>query len=574
MTTKQHQPPFDEDFSVETPQDFPPFHPSGRSAPPQPPDLEEEYEGNPSSSDEFVSHGRSRRWYLTAGAIVIVLVAVGGGVGAALSKKGGTKQVASAQSTAVAGAGGSSAGGTSSNNDGYGISGGASSSSGGSTSGNDAPVHTAGTSSSNNNKKNNGQGTTAGSTGTTAEGSPEPTMSPTSEVFDIILTHSRYKGLEFTDPNSYQSKAAKWVEDTAQLGVQTPERLVQRYALACLYYSTNAVKTEWTDELFGVDVIRGWIDETGWLNYDDECSWYKVTCNGNGKVTKIQLSQNRLTGSLPPELVLLNDSLEEIDLYDNPIYNSGDAGNHWLGELTNIKRLYYGRTYFEYDGIPSVIGQLANLVEYDCSYSLYHGLLRGEAFQNKQNLVYLYIGGNIYRSTIPSQITDLPKLQYLYVEYSDLTGDLSFLVNMPQIEELWIDRNPKMHGSIPSEIGLVTSLRSFSVTDCGLTGTLPTELAELRMKQFWCYSNDLTGTVPTQYGSIQSLTYLGVENNTLTGTMPQGICANRVTDGGLLSKLEADCQDGGSLQCDCCTCCGPACLSDTNANASSRRFVL
>ena len=300
-----------------------------------------------------------------------------------------------------------------------------------------------------------------------------------------------------------------------------------------------------------------------------QCSWYRVSCNDNGQVTHIQLDSNRLTGSLPPELAILKDSLQEIDLYNNLIHNYGDEGNHWLGELTNIKKLFYGRTYFEYDGIPTVIGNLANLEEYDCSYTLYHGPLRGEAFANTNNLVYLYIGGNAFNTTIPSQLAQLPKLKYMYGEYADIKGDLSFIADMPEIKEIWMDRNPMITGTIPTEIGLASNLKSLSVTECGLTGTLPTELASLRLQQLWFYSNQLSGEIPSELGQVESLTRLGLENNTMVGTMPQEICDNR-SPMGLLGKLEADCQDGGSVQCDCCTCCGPDCVG--GASAGSRRL--
>ena len=359
------------------------------------------------------------------------------------------------------------------------------------------------------------------------------TAAPTNEVYDILLSHARFHGVEFEDPNSYQSRAARWVGETAQLGVHTPERLVQRYALASLYYATNGVANEFTDEIFGFgNPPRPWIDESGWLVNDDECSWYKITCNEDGQVTKIELHQNRLTGQLPPEVALLQASLEAIDLYQNLIHNEGPAQNDWLGELTNLRHLYFGRTYFSNDGIPTMIGRLTNLEEFDCSYTLYHGPLRGESFAGLSNLEYLHIGGNQYNSSIPTELAQLPKLQFLYAEYADLTGDLSFMKFMPAIIEMWVDRNPTLGGSIPSEIGLVTTLRSFSITGCNFEGSIPTELGNLRLQQAWFY------------------------NNSLTGSMPSAVCDTRYPDG-RLQELEADCAAGEPFVCDCCTKCYP-----------------
>lgn len=499
--------------------------------------------------DEFVRHGRSPRfWFLVVGALVLVVAAVGAGVGVALS-------------------GGGSSSGTPNKSSTY-----------------DRPQVEEELAEEfydglEEEKKENKETGQAGNVVQFGDGNGAGngnSPAPTTEVYDIILTHSRYHGVEFKDPNSYQSKAVRWVEQTAQLTVHTTARLVQRYALACIYYATNGVENVYTKEIFGAGNTRPWIDETGWLVDDDECNWYQVECDINGVVTKIQLFSNRLSGSFPPEVALLKSSLKVIDLYQNLIHNKGEAGNHFLGELTELEELFFGRTYFEYDGIPTAIGLLTKLEEFDCSYTLYHGALRGDAFRLLNSLEYLHIGGNEFNSTIPSELAALPKLQYLYAEYSDIRGGLGFVQNMPEIVELWVDRNP-LGGSIPSAIGLVDSLKSFSVTGCDLEGTIPKELANLRLQQFWAYNNSLVGTIPTEFGGLDSLIRLGLEKNNLNGNMPNEICQNRVPNG-LLMKLEADCEAGGSVTCACCTCCGAQCAGLTSTggrrlNNKKHRYI-
>ncbi|CAB9513332.1 leucine rich repeat [Seminavis robusta] len=494
-----------------------------------------------------IRHGRGPRfWLLIVGALVLVIAAVGGGVGAAMAGRSSDDHNSASAVVDDSATPSSTTTGTASSNSGSSFS-------------------TSGNINSMDDMKEDKQDFEVGGVvnlGTTS------TPAPTTEVYDIILTHSRYHGLEFEDINSYQSKAVAWVESTADLSLHTAARLVQRYALACLYYATNSVENFHTIEIFGEGNVRPWIDETDWLS-GDECTWYKITCNDEGYVTRIELDSNRLTGALPPELTLLKNTLEVLDFYQNLFHNIGDAGNHWLGELTNLKELFYARTYMEYDGIPTVIGLLTNLQEYDCSYTLYNGPLVGQTWATLSNLEYLHIGGNRYNSSVPVELALMPKLEYLYAEYTDLTGDLSFISLMPEIVELWVDRNPMMGGSIPSEVGLVDSLRSFSVTDCGLTGTLPTELGELQLKQFWCYNNSLVGDIPSELGQIQELSRLGLENNEFRGSVPSEICDLRSGENleGNLDKLEADCD--GEVECSCCTCCGEACFGSA-ASPSGR----
>ena len=237
-------------------------------------------------------------------------------------------------------------------------------------------------------------------------------------------------------------------------------------------------------------------------------------------------------------------------------------GHDWLGELTNLKNLLYGKTYFEYEGIPDVIGKLTNLEEYDCSYTLYNGPLKGEIFSNTLNLNWLSIGGNNFNSSIPYELASLPRLEFMYAEYAGIIGDLSFLPHMPSIVELWIDRNYKMRGSIPPEIGNISTLQSLSITDTGLIGTLPSELGLLPLKQFWGNSNGrLRGQIPSELGQLEDLVHISLVKTSLSGTVPDEICANTISSSGILRILETDCQeDVGTVDCPCCSCCGNECI--------------
>lgn len=316
-----------------------------------------------------------------------------------------------------------------------------------------------------------------------------------------ILSVARFGGSEFDEASSYQSRAMAWVLSQtlpvsgSLLGLD--DQAVQLYALACIYYNTFSTRSAWTDFHFGSGVaIPGWFSARGWLeDPSDVCNWYGIECDGDGRVSTIDLSTNGLTGSFPPETALLHESLTKIDLYNNIVHNHGDLGNSFLGELTNLEYLYYGSTSFEYDGIPTEIGRLTKLIEYDCSYTLYFGELRGAAFENLSNLNYLVMDGNAYNSSFPAELIAMPNLQFVYAGFSYLEGGLEFIKDMPNIVELWLDDNPELSGSIPSSMGLSKTLTSFSASNCELVGTLPTELGLMtQMIQIWAYKNKLTGT--------------------------------------------------------------------------------
>jgi hypothetical protein len=203
-------------------------------------------------------------------------------------------------------------------------------------------------------------------------------------------------GSEFEDPDTYYSKALMWFKEDVQLHVSTNvdtmtmqkeelhRRWTTRFALACVYYSTFAIRHSYTDWQWGEGHIYPWYNHTNWLSHEkSECEWFGVTCERKiqpsrrlGKyqsgvdmndkgcyhvVTKLELPNNKLTGSFPREVTLLSN-LKTLDLYHNWIWNSGEEGNSWLGSMTSLEYLYYGSTFFDYDqGIPTDISKLKHL---------------------------------------------------------------------------------------------------------------------------------------------------------------------------------------------------------------------
>jgi hypothetical protein len=167
-------------------------------------------------------------------------------------------------------------------------------------------------------------------------------------------------------------------------------------------------------------------------------------------------------------------------------------------------------------------------------------------------LEHLDIADNAYTSGIPASITNLPSLEFFYLDYCFLDDDLSFMIGMPKIFELRMD-GTVVDATIPTEIGTLKTLSSFSITSCGLKGTIPTEIGLLTsLDRLWLNQNSLTGTIPTEIGNLSRTAYLNFGGNLLTGSMPQEICNNLIPSG-LLATLGSDCDTAE------CTCCGDAC---------------
>lgn len=175
---------------------------------------------------------------------------------------------------------------------------------------------------------------------------PAPTPSPTEPQAPVIQTrllpYVLQDGNEFLDPESYQSKALARTEQQVGVESMSDAKIVQYYALYCIYNATNKVPNIITDADSRFDNIPDfpeWIISTGWEENDlDPCSgWNGITCE-NGQVTAVDLFENVLTGAFPPEVSLLASdgeratgagNLRRIDLFANEfLFNNFD--NSWM----------------------------------------------------------------------------------------------------------------------------------------------------------------------------------------------------------------------------------------------------
>ena len=237
------------------------------------------------------------------------------------------------------------------------------------------------------------------------------------------------------DPLSPQSLALRWLESSANSAVTTEESYLQRYALATLYFATSG---------------DGWTENTSWLSNTNECSWKSTKptsigiCDPLGRYLELQLESNNLRGSLPPELVLLSNSLKVISLLGNSIVGT----------------------------VPTFIVDMKSLERFDVSSNQLRGPIPevlGQATSLKQLTLY---DNNLF-STIPASLGSLNRLEVLDLGSNDLSG------------------------TVPSTFGQLSRLVGLSVFGNFLTGSLPTELSNLAaLELLYVDSNDLGPPLP------------------------------------------------------------------------------
>ena len=140
----------------------------------------------------------------------------------------------------------------------------------------------------------------------------------------------------------------------------------------------------------------------------------------------------------------------------------------------------------------------------------------------------LLLDDNDLAGTLPSDLGDLSSLTYLRLGDNRLTGSIpQALGKLTSLTSLTLDRN-QLTGPIPSDLGNLTKLTSLWLGDFGhagtknqLSGTIPPELGNLiDLTELYLEGNLLTGAIPKDLGNLTNLTDLSLDRNRLIGAIP------------------------------------------------------
>ena len=141
--------------------------------------------------------------------------------------------------------------------------------------------------------------------------------------------------------------------------------------------------------------------------------------------------------------------------------------------------------------------------------------------------------------TIPPEIGQLTSLVTLQLENCGLTGSIPPEIgNLTNLGSLYLDGN-QLSGSIPSEIGDLTSLVQLDIQDNQLTGSIPSEIGQLtNLEVLRLNENQLSGSIPSEIGDLP-LGIIRLHDNNLTGVVPNSICQLPLSSaGGWASSID------------------------------------
>ena len=294
-----------------------------------------------------------------------------------------------------------------------------------------------------------------------------------------------------------------------------------------------------------------WSTTTNWGSDKPLGQWYGVRTNQEGRVTGLWLQDNRLSGPIPPELGNLSN-LTFLDLQNNQL--SGGIPPE-LGNLTGLTFLgLYGN---DLEGpVPSELGKLTNLTYLNLSNNQLTGALP-QALTKITGLEDFYFGYNdglcsptdaafvAWFQNIPGRggvscgdPDDRAALVALYnaTDGPNWSTSTNWLSDKPigewyrvgtdetgRVDWLGLWENG-LSGTIPTQLGNLTSLKSLNLGENQLSGSIPSELGNLtNLGSLSLDDNQLSGAIPPELGNLTKLTWLNLSNNQLTGALPQAL---------------------------------------------------
>ena len=217
---------------------------------------------------------------------------------------------------------------------------------------------------------------------------------------------------------------------------------------------------------------------------------------GMSSLTHLYLHRNKLTGAIPAELSSLS-SLEWLSLYGNGLTGGVPAE---LAGLSKLKRLYLHDNQLS-GMIPGKLGGMSSLTHLFLHRNRLTGVIPADQWDGLDNLVWLSLYSNDLTGGIPTELTGLAKLNRLYLH-----------------------ENRNLGGSIPAELGQMSSLTHLLLLRTGLSGPIPDSLGDLsNLAWLSLYGNDLSGDIPSALGGLSKLQRLYLHYNELTGEIPVGL---------------------------------------------------
>ncbi|KAH7845731.1 hypothetical protein Vadar_005381 [Vaccinium darrowii] len=325
---------------------------------------------------------------------------------------------------------------------------------------------------------------------------------------------------------------------------------------------------KWKQTLANSSMLTSWIldpNNGSSSSASSPCNWFGVSCNAEGSVTMlnltnsgingtletfpfssfpnlayVDLSMNQLSGPIPPEIS--SPLLAYLDLSTNEF--SGNIPPE-IGLLTNLKTLHLHGNQLS-GLIPDELGNLKFLVHLELNNNKLGGSIPA-SFGNLSELTYLFLRANNLSGPIPQEFCNLKKLVVLQIDENRLSGQLPDICEGGKLQNFSADNN-QLTGRVPASLRDCSSLFRVSLIGNQLNGSISEDFGvypnldflDLSGNQFYgeisgnwskcsklhslqLTGNNITGSIPPELGDSAQLHRLDLSSNHLTGEIPKDL---------------------------------------------------
>ncbi|OWM74676.1 hypothetical protein CDL15_Pgr004639 [Punica granatum] len=274
--------------------------------------------------------------------------------------------------------------------------------------------------------------------------------------------------------------------------------------------------------------VESWTDPNNQTS-SNCCSWDGVACDDKaGHVIALDLSSSNLFGSI----------------------NSSSS----LFRLVHLQRLNLAFNHFNHSRIPSGFGLLSGLTHLNLSHSFFSGQVPPDIFtltrmisldlsgdllelrspglatlaQNLTNLQFLNLDGVDILSPVPDTLASLSSLRSLSLSRCGVHGVFpESILQLPNLENLILNYNINLTVHFP-DFNAISPLRMLGLLDTRLSGELPSSIGNLESLEGLELDPDncnLTGALPYSVGNLRSLKYLIIRGCGFSGSIPSSLAS-------------------------------------------------
>ncbi|CAN6338049.1 unnamed protein product [Urochloa humidicola] len=267
-------------------------------------------------------------------------------------------------------------------------------------------------------------------------------------------------------------------------------------------------------------VMKKWKNlPSSWGKSNDPCGakWDGILCDGNGRVTSLNLFGLSIRGTLGDDI----GSLTELTVLD--LSSNRDLGGPLPAAIGKLVKLeYLALIGCSFSGpVPSELGNLSQLVFFALNSNKFTGSIP-PSLGKLSKVTWFDLADNQLTGPLPNSkdngngLDQLLKAEHFHLNQNMLEGSVpEYLFNSGMhLKHILFDRN-NFTGPIPASIGLIKSLEVLRLNNNGFIDQVPSFNNLTKLHVLMLSNNKLSGPIP-DLTEMSSLENVDMSNNTFT----------------------------------------------------------